>query len=130
MGKEDLAVADESRALAIESSQQAVIQKHEGTFSRIAIIHKRLLEDPQMPRKQSTFTLQQIRDELNSEEKAIVMASFEGGQFSALDWFMALQKIAPPTRPRNLNTVRGVEDFLDKFLLSGSKSPQIKAVNE
>lgn len=96
----------------------ASIQKYTDTFGRVALIYNRLLKQPQEPRVEKWILLRQIRDEISSEEKAIVMVSFEGGQFTAIDWFMALYEIAPPGRPRNLNTVRGVEDFLDKFLLS------------
>lgn len=85
-------------------------------FPRVAQIHDRLLNRPASPRREAWILLSQISNDLAQEEKNLVLATFDGGQVTALDWFRALHEIIPPRRPANLSTPEGVEQFLDRSL--------------
>jgi hypothetical protein len=95
---------------------QYQVKKNGANLTRAAAIHDRLLNRPAEPRKVSWVKNSQVRDELSEEEKAIVLATYKGGQFTLLQWFEALCDIVPPRRPRDLNTAAGVEKLLDRAL--------------
>jgi hypothetical protein len=92
------------------------VKKVKENVSRVVAIHDRLLNRPAEPRKVSWIKNSQVRDELSTDEKAIVLAAYKGGKFTLLEWFEALCEIVPPRRPRDLNTVEGVEKVLDRAL--------------
>ena len=91
------------------------IQKHPEEFATVAKLYQRLLD------QSSGWVLQrQIRDDVTPAEKAIVLVSYKDKEekVTVLDWLMALHSIRPPDRPRDLNTVKGVETFLDEYVLA------------
>ncbi|MFZ2149434.1 MAG: hypothetical protein WAV28_19660 [Sedimentisphaerales bacterium] len=85
-------------------------------FLKAAQIHQRLLTQPKKPRKVPFIRIYQITEELTPEEKNIVLATFDNGKVTLKDWFDALCESAPPSRPRDLNTPKGVERLLDRAL--------------
>ena len=105
-------------ALYDQLLEQLKVEKVTENFPRAAQIHQRLLTRPVETRSRGVFwiTNKQIREELTDEEKQIVMARYTGGQIILRDWFEAIGQIAPPGRPKDLNTVAGVETFLDRAL--------------
>ena len=94
------------------------LEKVRDNFPKAAQIHQRLQTKPAEPRSRGMFwiTNKQIRNELSEAEKQMVLARYTGGQVTLYDWFQALGQIAPPGRPKNLNTVQGVESLLDRAL--------------
>jgi len=92
------------------------LQKVEANFPKAAEIHERLLNQPKMPRKLWWILSTQIEEELTPQEKDIVLATYDGGKVTLKDWFYALSDIAPPGRPKDLNTPQGVERLLDRPL--------------
>ncbi|MFC1765722.1 peptidylprolyl isomerase, partial [Planctomycetota bacterium] len=108
-----------------ELAAQRHLTKNRRVFPRVAQIHRRLLTQPQSPRTQSWILNAQIRGdkakniepELTSEEGALVMATYDGGEFTVFDWFMAIALVSPPGRPRDLSTPKGVESFLDRAIM-------------
>ena len=92
------------------------VQKESRNFPKAAKIHQRLLNHPKEPRKMWWILGSQIRDELTQEEKDIVLATYDNGKVTLKDWFDALSDIAPPGRPKDLNTPQGVERLLDRPL--------------
>jgi len=92
------------------------VQKESRNFPKAAKIHQRLLNHPKEPRKMWWILGSQIRDELTQEEKNIVLATYDSGKVTLKDWFYALSDIAPPGRPKDLNTPQGVERLLDRPL--------------
>jgi len=92
------------------------VRKVRDNFGKAAQIHNRLLYRPQAERKGYWIKNQQIKDELTAEEKGIVLASFEGGAITLLDWFGTLNEMSPPSRPKDLGTVKGVERLLDRTM--------------
>jgi len=92
------------------------VQKVSANFARAAEIHQRLLYEPKEPRTVGWIISSQIRNELTPQEKGIVLATHKGGKFTLEDWFEALHGLSPPSRPRDLHTVKGVEQLLDRAL--------------
>jgi len=92
------------------------VQKVNANFARAAEIHQRLLYQPKEPRNVGWIRDNQVRDELTSEEKNIVLATYDGGKVTVKDWLVALCEIVPPGRPRDLHTTAGVERLLDRVL--------------
>ena len=91
-------------------------QKLSVNFPKVVRIHRRLLLYPKEPQKMRWIRVNQVRNELTPEEKNIVLATYDNGKVTLKDWFNALCQIAPPSRPRDLNTAKGVERLLDGVL--------------
>jgi len=98
--------------------QKLKVEKVRENFAKAVQIHQRLLTQPKEPRSRGVFWImnKQIRDELSDEEKQIVLARYTGGELTLYEWFDALGQIAPPGRPKDLNTAAGVEKLLDRAL--------------
>jgi len=92
------------------------VQKLSDNFFKAAQIHQRLLYYPKEPRKVGFIRISQIKNDLTPEEKNFVLATYDNGKITLKDWFDALCEIAPPSRPRDLNTSKGVEQLLDRSL--------------
>ncbi|MHC4110541.1 MAG: peptidylprolyl isomerase [Planctomycetota bacterium] len=92
------------------------VQKMSDNFSRAAQIHQRLLFQPKEPRKVGFIRISQIKNELTQEEQNIVLATYDNGKITLKDWFNALCEMSPPSRPRDLNTPKGVEQLLERAL--------------
>jgi len=101
-----------------ELLKELKLKKHTENFAKAAEIHQRLLLKPKEPRSQNMYwiTTHQIRNELSQEEKDLVLASFTGGKVTLYDWFKTIGDIAPPGRPKDLNTPAGVDKMLDRAL--------------
>jgi len=94
------------------------VQKLRYNFPKAAQIHQRLLMRPQQERSAYWIQKTQIQDETTQEEKDIALATFKGGKVTVEDWLYALHQIVPPRRPKNLNTVEGVDSLLERALRS------------
>jgi len=92
------------------------VQKESANFPKAVQIHQRLLNHPKEPRKQWWILGNQIKDELTPEEKDLVLATYDNGKVTLKDWFNLLNEIAPPSRPKDLDTPQGVERLLDRLL--------------
>jgi len=92
------------------------VQKMSDNFSKAAQIHQRLLLQPKEPRKVGFVRISQIKNELTPEEKNIVLVTYDNGKITLKDWFDALCEMSPPSRPRDLNTTKGVEQLLERAL--------------
>jgi putative transposon-encoded protein len=94
------------------------LQKAQGNFVTAAQIHQRLLLRPVEARGPGEFWIKnsQVRNELSEKEKSLVLATYDGGQFTLKDWFQAICNMAPPRRPTDLGTPAGVERLLDSAL--------------
>jgi len=89
-------------------------QKVSDNFPKAGQIHQRLLFRPQKPRKFGFIRISQVKDELTPEEKNIVLATYDYGKVTLKEWFDALFEFSPPSRPKDLNTLMGVERLLDR----------------
>jgi hypothetical protein len=85
-------------------------------FPKAVEIHQRLLTQPKKPRTGAFIRISQTKEELTPEEKNIPLVTFDNGKVTLKDWFDALCEMAPPSRPKDLNTVKGVEALLDRAL--------------
>jgi len=92
------------------------VKKESRNFPKAVQIHQRLLLHPKEPRKMWWIESRQIREELTPEEKNIVLATYYSGKVTLNDWFNSLSDMAPPGRPKDLNTPQGVERLLDHTL--------------
>jgi hypothetical protein len=94
------------------------LQKARDNFVTAAQIHQRLLLRPVEKRGPGEYWIKnsQVRNELSEQEKNLVLATYEGGQFTLKDWFHAICNMAPPRRPSDLGTPAGVEKLLDSAL--------------
>ena len=94
------------------------VQKVKESFQKASQIHQRLLTQPAKPRGPGIYwiTLAQMEEELTPEEKSLVLATYESGRLTLADWFSSINEIAPPGRPKDLDTAAGVEKFTDRAL--------------
>ncbi|HUU16857.1 MAG TPA: hypothetical protein VMW72_06905 [Sedimentisphaerales bacterium] len=96
--------------------QKFHMTKKSENYLKAAQIHQRLLTQPKKPRKVPFIRIYQIKEELTPEEKNIVLATFDNGKITLKDWFDALCNSAPPSRPKDLNTPKGVDRLLEMTL--------------
>jgi hypothetical protein len=99
-----------------EIYKKSHVKKLADNFDKAVQLHQRLLYRPKMERKMPFIQDSQIRDELTAKEKGIVLATFNNGKVTLKDWFEQLDKIAPPRRPKNLNTPQGVDGLLERTM--------------
>ncbi|MBN2316100.1 MAG: hypothetical protein JXM79_19390, partial [Sedimentisphaerales bacterium] len=99
-----------------EIYKKSNVQKLTENFPKVVAIHQRLMTRPIKTRKVNFIRNWQAREELTQSEKDMVLAQFDGGKVTLYDWFNTLCDIVPPRRPRNLNTVAGVERLLDRAM--------------
>ncbi|MBN2269336.1 MAG: peptidyl-prolyl cis-trans isomerase [Sedimentisphaerales bacterium] len=92
------------------------VKKATANFAKAAEIHQRLLLQPIAKRDVGFIRNSQIKNELTDAEKNLVMATFNGGKVTLKDWFETIGEIAPPYRPRDLNTEAGVDRLLERAL--------------
>ncbi|OHB82800.1 MAG: hypothetical protein A2Z38_10305, partial [Planctomycetes bacterium RBG_19FT_COMBO_48_8] len=97
-------------------------KKQSENFSKVVQVHDRLLNQSKN-RKQWWILNDQVKDEVTPEEKDIVLATYDGGKITLKDWLYALVQFSSPNRPKDLNTEKGVEAFLDRI----SKAPVLVA---
>ena len=93
------------------------VKKLSDQFPQAMKIHDRLLNHPKKPQRMKYIRNNQIREEITPEEKNIVLATFDHGKVTLEDWFVTLCEPAPPSRPKNLNTLKGIEQLLDRALI-------------
>jgi len=98
--------------------QKLHLTKVTENLAKAAALHKRLLSKPKPESKKNIYWIEnaQIQTDLDPNEKALVLARYDGGQFTVLEWFESLCEMAPPGRPKDLDTAEGVERFLDRAL--------------
>jgi len=96
--------------------QKFHVKKLSNNLLKAAQIHQRLLYSPKKPRKVGFIRTYQVKDEMTPEEKNIVLAEYDNGKVTLKDWFDTLCNMAPPGRPRDLNTPKGVEQLLERTL--------------
>jgi hypothetical protein len=101
-----------------EIKRKSDVKKLSQNLPKVIQIHQRLMTKPKKPRKVDFIRTWQVRDELTQSEKDMVLVQFNGGKVTLYDWFTALTNIVPPRRPRNLNTITGVEQLLDRVIFS------------
>ncbi len=94
------------------------VEKIKENFAKASRIHQRLLTQPATPRGRNVYWIQnaQIKDELTEAEKNLVLAKYKGGALTLGDWFKTLCQMAPPGRPKDLNTTAGIEKLADRAL--------------
>jgi len=96
--------------------QKFHMTKKSENYLKASQIHQRLLTQPKKPRKVPFIRIYQVKEELSPEEKNIVLATFDNGKITLKDWFDALCNSAPPSRPKDLNTPKGVDRLLEMTL--------------
>ncbi len=101
-----------------ELTQKFHLKKNSDNFAQAAKIHERLLLRPAKPRGPTETWIgeQQVQNELSDEERNMVLAAYDGGQFTLKDWFLTICNMAPPRRPQDLSTPAGVEKLLNVAL--------------
>ena len=110
--------------LQVRLTEKFHLRKQRENLPKAARIYQRLLASSKSPYQMKFVGLKQIENELTDQEKSIVLATYDGGQVTLLDWFDSLHEMSPPSRPRDLNTIRGFETFLDQRVL---KTPLLMA---
>ncbi len=98
-------------------------------YTQAIQIHQRLLNHPKTPQKLKYIRSTQIKDEMTPEEKNIVLATYDYGKVTMEDWFKTLCGFSPPSRPKNLNTTKGIEQLLDRALAKPIYVSEAKLLN-
>jgi hypothetical protein len=98
--------------------QKLHLTKVAENLPKTAALHKRLLSKAKPESKRNIYWIEddQIKTDLDPNERDLVLATYDGGRFTVRDWFRALCEIVPPRRPKDLDTPGGVERFLDSAL--------------
>ncbi len=89
------------------------VQKLRDNFPKAISIHRRLLFNAKDHLIMKFIRFEQVRNELTPQEKNIVLAKYDNGKVTLENWFDVLVDFSPPSRPKDLNTVEGVERLLD-----------------
>lgn len=125
------ATREQARAFAQRNKAMRVMEQYYGelatkrklarvteNLAKAAEIHQRLLTQPKTPRGPGEYWIRnsQMNTDLSDEEKSLVLATFDGGQFTLKDWFQTLCNLAPPRRPKDLDKAEGVEKLLNMAL--------------
>lgn len=92
------------------------VKKFTHNFPAVVQIHRRLLLESARNNKMAFIRIKQIKNDLTPEEKNMLLAIYDGGKTTLKDWFDTLCQSAPPSRPKDLHTVKGVERLLDAAL--------------
>jgi len=120
--REARAVLEEEKLRQLEDEfyqqiwEKRNLKKLTSNFPKVARAHQRLLYHPGSPRRGYWITNRQINEELTQDEKDTVLAAYDGGRVTLEDWFNTLNEMPPPRRPKDLDTVEGVERLLDEVL--------------
>jgi hypothetical protein len=99
-----------------EIYKELEVKKITENFPKAIKVHDRLLNNPVKKEKIRFIRKYQITDETTEEEKNIVLATFTGGKITLLDWFETLHGLSPPSRPKDLNTIKGFDNLLERTL--------------
>jgi len=95
-----------------EICQRRRVQKVRDNFPRAAQIYQRLLRSSAKRHKMPYVRIKQVEDELTPEERNLTLAKFDNRKVTLREWFDALGKYSPPSHPKDLHTVEGVERLL------------------
>jgi len=110
--------AEKGRKLADKYYEELKVKRHfeklKDNYPKAIKIHQRLLVSPRTKRSGYWIQGRQIQEELSEEEKNIPLARFDGGTITVEDWLHTVHLMPPNKRPRDLNTVQGVDHLLDK----------------
>lgn len=93
------------------------VKKLSENYVQAIQIHDRLLNHPKEPQRLKFIRDTQIKEEMSPEERSIVLATYDNGKITLEDWFNTLCVPAPPSRPKNLNTPKGIEQLLERALM-------------
>ncbi|MFC1676941.1 hypothetical protein ACFL3G_07760 [Planctomycetota bacterium] len=92
------------------------VEKLRDNFQKAGLTHNRLLKLPRKNARTQWVISKQVRDALTAEERATVLAEFDGEQITIKDWLYGLCEIAPPGRATFLKGSKGIEQLLDRLL--------------
>ena len=92
------------------------IKKLSENYAQAVQIHERLLNNPKTPQKLKFIRFNQIKNEMTPEEKNIVLATYDYGKVTMEDLLNNLCESSPPSRPKDLNTTKGIDQFMDRVL--------------
>lgn len=111
---------DKSRSLwdkyYLQIYRRLNVKKFSENLPKIAEVHHRLLYRPKQARSVGWIRNSQVKEELSPQEKKTVLTTFNGGQITLEDWFVALCEIVPPRRPKNMKDLKVVEKLLASAL--------------
>ena len=97
--------------------EKSHIKKLSENYPQAIKIHDRLLNRPKTPQKFKFIRVMQITSEMTPEERNIVLATYDNGKVTLEDWFNTLCEFSPPSRPKNLNTPKGIDELLERTLM-------------
>ncbi|MBC8218345.1 MAG: peptidyl-prolyl cis-trans isomerase [Planctomycetes bacterium] len=92
------------------------VKKLTENYPTVGQAHHRLLYRPKQARSVGFIRNSQVKEELTPQEKKTVLATYDKGQITLGDWFVALCDIVPPRRPRNMKDTKVVEQLLTSAL--------------
>jgi hypothetical protein len=91
------------------------LKKVPENFAKVSAVNTRLLTRHRSGPQYWILT-EDVRNNIDPNEKALVLATFDGGTFTLKDLFEAILEMSPPSRPKDLDTPQGVERFLDRLV--------------
>jgi hypothetical protein len=91
------------------------LKKVPENFARTSAVNTRLLTRHRSG-PQYWILNEEVHNNIDPNEKALVLATFDGGTFTLKDFFEAICEMSPPSRPKDLDTPQGVERLLDRLV--------------
>ncbi|MEN6336762.1 MAG: peptidylprolyl isomerase [Phycisphaerales bacterium] len=112
-----------------EVAAKRKVTKVTENLAKAAEIHQRLLTQPRQPRAATQYWIlnSQLKTDLSDEERALVLATFDGGQYTLKDLLQLLCDFPPPRRPQDLGTPQGIEKLLEMALHGPVLSAEAKS---
>ncbi len=92
------------------------VRKLRENYPKAAEVHYRLLYRPKVARKMNFIRITQLTAEMTPEEQNLPLAVYDHGKVTLKYWLETLCEIVPPSRPRDLNSAKGVERLLDSAI--------------
>ena len=107
--------------------EKSHVKKLSENYPEVIKIHDRLLNHPKEPQRLKYIRITQIKNETTPEERNLVLATYDGGKVTLQDWFETLCEFSPPSRPKNLDTPKGIDQLLERALMIPLYISQAKA---
>ncbi len=89
-------------------------KKHTDNFAKAAKVYERLLLHPKDERNVSFVRMTQIDTDMTADEQNLVLATYADQKLTLKDILKNIcENMAPPSRPQNLNTAEGIDQFVN-----------------
>jgi hypothetical protein len=114
-------------ALMVEKANETINKHYEEIYTKLQVkklsenypavlqAFKKLNETAQKRQTEKYILIEQVIEELTTQEKNTPLLTYDGGSITLQDWFLGLCEIPPPNRPNFTEKPELVEALLEKI---------------